>query len=118
VLRRALPLAALALFACDEKRMGRSPEKHTPPPVPYEAHYPMPSGTRLKNVRMNAGETQTVALEAGTKLTRTDNGIVELAETDGGVNLKALHAGAVVIEGKDARGLDVQLPVQVFPPLK
>ena len=111
-------LAVLLLWACDEKRMGRSPEKPPPPlPIPYQAKYPEPQGTQLKPVKLNAGETQWLPLEAGTRLERWDPAVVELVPGDGGVTLKAVRTGAAVVTGADARGVSVELKVQVFPPL-
>ena len=113
-----LALAGLALVACEQKRMTPSPEKKAIPKIPYEAYYPEPKGEQLRPVRMNAGEVQWVPLDHGIKMSRWDEGALAVTPGDGGVTLKALRAGGAIVEGVDERGLAVQLPVEIFPPLK
>ena len=116
--RAAYLLMALALIGCDEKRMGRSPEKKKPPPPPYESHYAEVPGVHLPVVRMNAGEHLHLPLDGGVVMARWDDSVLEVKNFDGGVDIRAVRAGAALIEGKDERGVVVQLPVQVFPPIK
>ena len=115
----AVTLCLLALAGCDEKRMNPTPEKPPPPmPLPYSARFPEPKGAQLKPVRLNAGERQWLALEAGTRLERWDPSVVTVVEGDGGVTLEAVRPGSAVVAGTDVRGVPVEVKVQVFPPLK
>lgn len=111
-------LVALALLGCDEKRMGRTPGTKKPMAVPYESHYSDVPSVHLKVVRMSPGETQTVMVDGGVKMTKWDDTVVEVTNIDGGVSVRAVRQGSALIQGTDATGLEVDLPVQVFPPLK
>jgi hypothetical protein len=113
-----LVVALTAFTACDEKRMGRTPETKAPLPVPYESHYAPVQSVHLQSLRMNAGETQVVALDGGVTMTKWDDSVVEVQNLDGGVRVHAVRAGAAVVTGVDERGVAVDVRVQVFPPLK
>ena len=109
---------ALALLGCDEKRMGRTPEKKTPMAVPYESHYSDVPSIHLKMLRMSPGETQVVAIDGGVTMSKWDDAVVEVANIDGGVSVHAVRQGSALVQGTDVRGVQVDMPVQVFPPLK
>ncbi len=114
-----LLVALIALSACDEKRMGRSPEKpKPPPPVPYHSHYSDVPTIHLGLLRMSPGETQFVSVDGGVTMSRWDDSVVEVKNLDGGVSVHAVRQGAALVEGTDVRGVAVDIPVQVFPPLK
>jgi hypothetical protein len=111
-------VALTALTACDEKRMGRSPEKKTPPPVPYQSHYSEVPTINLRVMRMSPGENQYLELDGGVTMAKWDDTVVDVTNVDGGVRVHAIRQGSALIQGTDQRGVVVSLPVQVFPPLK